>query len=108
MTFLGSSTAAGRSPAALRSRTSMTGTTLPLTEVNTGSGLLMIDLKYGRDPGVDGVSNTVLPVGVVPLVVRPSSSRRSSAAPQEARTAPLVQVPSSRDRVATPARKSVV
>ena len=64
----------------------------------------MLDLKYGRDPGVDGVSNTIHPVDVVPLVVRPSSSRRSSAAPQEARTAPPVQAPSSRDRVATPAR----
>ena len=59
----------------------------------------MLDLKYGRDPGVDGVSNTVHP-----LDVRSSSSRRSSAAPQEARTAPPVQVPSFRDCVATPAR----
>ena len=54
--------------------------------------------------GVDGVSNTIHPLHVVPLAVRPSSSCRSSEAPQEDRTAPPVQVPSSRDRVATPAR----
>ena len=53
---------------------------------------------------MDGVSNTVNPLDVVPLAVHPSSSRRSSEAPQEARIAPPVQVPSSRDRVATPAR----
>ena len=69
-------TAAGHSPtsprdAALRSRAHLKRTTELLTKVHARSRPLVLDLMDGRGPGVDGVSNTVHPLDVVSLAVRP-------------------------------------
>ena len=76
------------SDAAPRSRVRLTGTTEPLTAVHARSGPVVFDLTDGRAQGWTVFQIPSTPWTVVPLAVHPSSSCRSSAAPQEARTAP--------------------